>query len=161
MRILSFFSDTPRALATDGTTVYVAAFHSGNQTTPILEANVPNTFASTCGGGGVGTGMPGPADNAAHAAAPPTGIIVKRSGANWVDSLGCTWNSAVPFTLPGAGDDSANALWTLVLDTQVAEPAQPAEDEHSAGDTRSVAARSLLLLKLKLPPEAPLWSEQR
>ena len=67
----------------------------------------------------------------------------------------------VPFTLPGAGDDSANALWTLVLDTQVAEPAQPAEDEHSAGDTRSVAARSLLLLKLKLPPEAPLWSEQR
>ncbi|HET7608143.1 MAG TPA: glycogen debranching enzyme GlgX, partial [Gammaproteobacteria bacterium] len=67
----------------------------------------------------------------------------------------------VPFTLPGAGDDSAHALWTLVLDTQIAEPAQTAEDEHSAGDTRSVAARSLLLLKLKLPPEAPLWSEQR
>ena len=32
VRILSFFADTPRALATDGTTVYVAAFHSGNQT---------------------------------------------------------------------------------------------------------------------------------
>jgi YVTN family beta-propeller protein len=30
--VLTFFSDTPRALATDGTTVYVAAFHSGNQT---------------------------------------------------------------------------------------------------------------------------------
>ena len=37
VRILSFFSDTPRALATDGTTVYVAAFHSGNQTTAIIE----------------------------------------------------------------------------------------------------------------------------
>ncbi|MFP6627973.1 MAG: hypothetical protein VCC67_02930, partial [Myxococcota bacterium] len=31
--VLTFFSDTPRALATDGTTVYVAAFMSGNQTT--------------------------------------------------------------------------------------------------------------------------------
>ncbi|HEX7235869.1 MAG TPA: glycogen debranching protein GlgX [Gammaproteobacteria bacterium] len=69
-------------------------------------------------------------------------------------------HDAVPFTLPGAGDDSAHALWTLVLDTQLDEPAQAAEN-HSAGEVYEVAARSLLLLKLKLPPEAPLWSEQR
>jgi glycogen operon protein len=67
----------------------------------------------------------------------------------------------VSFALPGAGDDSAHALWSLVLDTQYADAAQAAEDEYKAGDAYDVAARSLLLLKLKLPPEAPLWSEQR
>jgi glycogen operon protein len=67
----------------------------------------------------------------------------------------------VSFTLPGAGEDSAHALWTLVLDTQYADAAQAADNEHKAGDAYDVAARSLLLLKLKLPPEAPLWSEQR
>src|SRR5262245_2139568 len=104
IRILTFFADTPRALATDagGTNVYVAAFHSGNQTTPVAEPTVPNSFVTTCsaGPGSPGNGIPGPGDNAAHAAAPPTGIIVKRLGANWVDSLGCTWNAAVQFQLP-------------------------------------------------------------
>ena len=46
--ILSFFADTPRALATSPNrdTVYVAAFHSGNQTTSIGETVVPNGFDS-------------------------------------------------------------------------------------------------------------------
>jgi glycogen operon protein len=70
-------------------------------------------------------------------------------------------HDGVPFTLPGAGDDSAHALWALVLDTQFSDAAQTAENDYSAGDVYEVAARSLLLLKLKLPPEAPLWSEQR
>ena len=70
-------------------------------------------------------------------------------------------HEAVPFTLPHAGDDSEHALWTLVLDTQFSEPAQSAENDYSAGEIYEVAARSLLLLKLRLPPEAPLWSEQR
>ena len=70
-------------------------------------------------------------------------------------------HDVVPFTLPAAGDDRALARWTLLLDTQFAEPAHAAENEYSAGDVYAVAARSLLLLKLKLPPEAPLWSEQR
>ncbi|HET7923924.1 MAG TPA: hypothetical protein VFL30_03450, partial [Rhodanobacteraceae bacterium] len=69
-------------------------------------------------------------------------------------------HEAVPFTLPAAGDE-ALARWTLVLDTQFSEPAQTAENHYSAGDIYEDTARSLLLLKLKLPPEAPLWSEQR
>jgi glycogen operon protein len=70
-------------------------------------------------------------------------------------------HEAVPFTLPAAGDDEALPRWTLVLDTQFEAPAQTAENEYAAGDGYEVAARSLLLLKLELPPEAPLWSEQR
>jgi glycogen operon protein len=66
----------------------------------------------------------------------------------------------VPFTLPRAGDDLEQG-WTLLLDTQFEQPAQTAVNDYSVGDSYEVAARSLLVLKLKLPPEAPLWSEQR
>jgi YVTN family beta-propeller protein len=50
VEILSFFADTPRGLAVspDGNTVYVGAFHSGNETTVINEVQVPDGF----GGGG-------------------------------------------------------------------------------------------------------------
>jgi hypothetical protein len=109
LRILSFFADTPRALATDGTTVYVAAFHSGNQTTAVTELAVPNSFPTSCGPGGVGTGVPGPSDNADGDAAPDTGIIVKFDGADWVDALGCTWNSAVQLSLPDHDVFAVNA----------------------------------------------------
>ena len=46
LQILSFFADTPRGLAVtpDGSTVYVAAFQSGNQTTTINETVVPDGF---------------------------------------------------------------------------------------------------------------------
>ena len=58
--ILTFFADTPRGLAVtpDRSTVYVAAFYSGNQTTAIPETLVCDGFdnASGCSGGGV----PGP-----------------------------------------------------------------------------------------------------
>jgi glycogen operon protein len=67
----------------------------------------------------------------------------------------------VRFTLPAAGDAHELARWVLLLDTQFSLPAHTAENEYAAGDSYTVAARSLLLLKLKLPPEAPLWSEQR
>ncbi len=70
-------------------------------------------------------------------------------------------HDVVPFTLPIAGDEMTSARWTLLLDTQFDQPAHLAENEHKAGDVYTVAARSLLLFKLKLPPEAPLWSEQR
>jgi glycogen operon protein len=70
-------------------------------------------------------------------------------------------HEAVPFTLPASGDDLSSASWTLVLDTQLEAPAPAAENQYPAGDVYEVAARSLLLLKLKLPPEAPLWSDQR
>ena len=55
LKIMSFFTDTPRALAVspDGKTVYVAGFKTGNQTTTVLqervcegfEANKPCTMA--------------------------------------------------------------------------------------------------------------------
>jgi glycogen operon protein len=67
----------------------------------------------------------------------------------------------VQFTLPAAGDENALARWSLLLDTQFATPAHTADNEYGAGDVYAVTARSLLLLKLKLPPEAPLRSEQR
>jgi glycogen operon protein len=70
-------------------------------------------------------------------------------------------HDVVPFTLPGAGDEGASTRWSLLLDTQFATIADAAENEYAGGDVYAVAGRSLLLLKLKLPPEAPLWSEQR
>jgi isoamylase len=66
----------------------------------------------------------------------------------------------VEFTLPGAGDDLAESRWTPLLDTQF-EAASQAVGEFAAGDVYTVAPRSLLLLKLKLPPSALVWSEQR
>jgi isoamylase len=69
-------------------------------------------------------------------------------------------HEAVPFTLPSPGD-SQHLGWTLLLDTQFEQPAHAAVNDYSAADVYTVAPRSLLLLKLKLAPEAPLWSEQR
>ncbi len=102
VEILSFFADTPRALATspNGDTVYVAAFHSGNQTTPIGETMVPNGFDSASPSGGAPGGIPGPNDNADLAAAPETGLIVKFDGANWKDALGRNWDALVNLDLP-------------------------------------------------------------
>ncbi len=90
--VLTFFSDTPRALATDGTTVYVAAFHSGNQTVALNETVIPDNFGPT--------GIPGPPDNANGDNAPFVGLIVKKIGGNWLDSQGNSWNSDVNFDLP-------------------------------------------------------------
>ncbi len=93
--IVTLFGDTPRALAVspDGNTVYAAVFHSGNRTTAISEGLIPN------GGESMG-GLPDPNTNHASIAAPEVGLIVKFDGANWVDELGRSWNSAVNFALP-------------------------------------------------------------
>ncbi len=100
--ILSFFADTPRALAAspNGDTVYVAAFQSGNQTTSIGETMVPDGFDAAGPSGGAPGGVPGPADNADGAAAPETGLIVKFDGAHWVDAIGRNWDALVQFDLP-------------------------------------------------------------
>jgi YVTN family beta-propeller protein len=107
VEILTFFADTPRALATtpDLGTVYAAAFHSGNQTTTIMEPQVPDGFDSAgtagCAAGGTAPGgVPGPEDNAAGDPAPETGIIVKFDGAAWRDSLGRDWTGCVNLSLP-------------------------------------------------------------
>jgi YVTN family beta-propeller protein len=116
LEILTFFADTPRALAVsaDGNTVYAAAFHSGNQTTALVETTVPNGFDSAgpapCQAGGTAPGgVPGPDDNAFGDNAPETGIIVKFDGAAWRDSLGRDWSGCVNLSLPDHDVFSINA----------------------------------------------------
>ncbi|MCX2978452.1 hypothetical protein EYC82_13885 [Halieaceae bacterium IMCC11814] len=128
--IKTFFADTPRALAVtlDRTTVYVASFHSGNQTTTIPETLVCNGFdnASGCSGGGV----PGPRQNADGVNAPETGVIVKFTDANggqWLDAGNAAatngnanpkdWSALVPFDLPDHDVFSFDANTLAPVDT--------------------------------------------
>ena len=107
-RIMTFFADTPRALAVspDKNTVYVAAFKSGNETTSINEELVCDGFVTnkTCvvSGRTYPGGLMGPKTNAAGKPAPETGLIVKydRTKKQWLDILGRNWNNAVQFSLP-------------------------------------------------------------
>jgi DNA-binding beta-propeller fold protein YncE len=89
IEIVTFFGDTPRALATspDGDTVYAAVFMSGNQTTVVGETVVNGNF-------------PGPNDNGDGANAPDVGAIVKWNGASWQDADGVDWTSDVNLSLP-------------------------------------------------------------
>lgn len=115
VRILTFFGDTPRALAAtpDGGTVYVAVFQSGNQTTSIIETSVCDGFdaAGPCNisGSTAPGGIPGPDDNMAGAQAPETGLIVKFDGSNWRDVSGRNWSPLVRFDLPDHDVFSINA----------------------------------------------------
>jgi DNA-binding beta-propeller fold protein YncE len=95
LTIVTLFSDTPRALAVspDGSKVYAAAFHSGNRTTTIHEALVPN-------GGVAAGGLPGPDTSADGTPRPETGLIVKFNGTHWVDELNRVWDDKVRFSLP-------------------------------------------------------------
>lgn len=105
VEILSFFADSPRALAVtpDKSTVYVAALHSGNQTTVLNESTV-------------GGNMPGPNTNAPGSNSsiwgvqrPDVGVIVKFDGTKWVDAEGTDWSSDVNFNLPDHDVFSINA----------------------------------------------------
>jgi len=108
LRIMSFFADTPRALAVspDRNTVYVAAYKSGNETSSINQELVCNSFnvklpciikSKIMPGGRLG-----PETNAEGKPAPKTGLIVKynRATKRWEDELGRNWNNGVEFTLP-------------------------------------------------------------
>ncbi len=101
-RIVTLFSDTPRALAVspNGNTVYAAAHFSGNQTTVINETVVPDGFDAAGPSGGAPGGVPGPDDNFALVAAPEAGVIVKWNGSAWLDSLNRSWNGVVKLSLP-------------------------------------------------------------
>ncbi|HEX4965379.1 MAG TPA: hypothetical protein VF173_31505 [Thermoanaerobaculia bacterium] len=92
--IVTLFTDTPRALAVtpDGTRVYAAGFHSGNQTTSIPETSIPDGFGPD--------GVAGPSTNAEGRPAPEVGVIVKWNGTHWVDSLGRSRDQYVRFSLP-------------------------------------------------------------
>ena len=117
LEILSFFADTPRALAVspDGSEVYVAAFHSGNQTSAVSENIVCDGFAAAgpCPGDGVTSpgglsggmlpgGNPGPSDDENGAAAPEVSLIVQwnEAAGEFQDENGRNWTNGVRFTLP-------------------------------------------------------------
>lgn len=89
---LTFFADTPRALAVsaDGMTVYAAAFNSGNQTTTASPFAVQKVYAAA----GINH-MPGPATITLQTPMgpltipmPPTGLIVKLINGHWYDAYG-------------------------------------------------------------------------
>jgi DNA-binding beta-propeller fold protein YncE len=111
--ILELFGDTPRALAAsaDGSRVYAAVFHSGNQTTALNEGLIcddPNRFDNivagpcTVFGFAMPGGLPLPERSADGVPRPETGLIVKydNGSGHWLDELGRNWDSAVRFSLP-------------------------------------------------------------
>lgn len=108
IRIMSFFTDTPRALAVspDRQTVYVAGFKTGNQTTTIPQGRVCTGFKNepcTLRDGTVSPGgNPGPATDALGEPAPEVGLIVKYNNSNghWEDELRRPWDGSVRFNLP-------------------------------------------------------------
>ena len=104
LTIVTLFTDTPRALAVtpDGTRVYAAGFHTGNQTTIVPETSLPDGFGPD--------GVPGPTTNAEGRPAPEIGAIVKWNGAHWVDALGRSRDQYVKFSLPDKDVFVLNAM---------------------------------------------------
>jgi len=116
LSIVELFGDTPRALAVsgDGTTIYAAVFHSGNQTAVVNEGMVCDGFgASSCNGDGIRSpsglnngrlpgGNPGPSTNSAGDSAPETGLIVQYDdgASQWRDESGRNWSNGIRFFLP-------------------------------------------------------------
>jgi DNA-binding beta-propeller fold protein YncE len=110
LRILSFFTDTPRALAAspDRNTVYVAGFKTGNQTTVVAEGRVckgfqPNAPCTLAQDQSVSPGgNPGPATDSQGEPAPEVSLIVKYNNTtgHWEDELHRVWDNSVRFNLP-------------------------------------------------------------
>lgn len=107
LTVIRLFSDRPRALAVspDGSTVYAAAFFSGNRTTTLNEDMLcapGNTTGCTVPAGASPGGMPQPITNHAGVAAPATGLIVQYDTTlgQWRDELGRNFSSLVRFSLP-------------------------------------------------------------
>jgi DNA-binding beta-propeller fold protein YncE len=94
LSVITLFTDTPRALAVtpDGSRVYAAGFHTGNQTTTVQEVSLADGFGPD--------GAPGPATNHEGRPAPEVGAIVKWNGTHWVDALGRIRDSFVKLSLP-------------------------------------------------------------
>lgn len=105
LAIVNLFSDTPRALAVspDGSKVYAAAFHSGNQTT--VASQLPGPFTS-----------PPPNGNFEGVAQSPEALIVKYDGQHWVDELDRNFDERIMFTLPDKD--------VFVIDAMAATPKQ-------------------------------------
>ncbi len=108
LQVLSFFGDTPRALArsADGTRVWVAIHFSGNKTAAINEAFVCDGFSQDTGCI-IGTvvpapgGVPGPSQNFEGFQAPEVGLIAQADSQGvFRDVLGRDWDLFVRFDLP-------------------------------------------------------------
>ena len=118
LKIMSFFTDTPRALAVspDKNTVYVAGFKTGNQTTAVIEPMVcpgfqPNTPCTAPDLSVSPGGNPGPAKNFEGKQAPEVALIVKfnNTTGHWEDELHRVWDNAIRFKLPDKDVFAVNA----------------------------------------------------
>jgi DNA-binding beta-propeller fold protein YncE len=113
LTIVTLFGDTPRALATNGTTVWAAVFESGNQTTTLNEGVVCNggATAPACNGGLYPGGLPAPNKNVENVTGPETGLVVKfdNGSGQWRDRLGRNWSNGVKFSLPDLDVFAINA----------------------------------------------------
>lgn len=87
----------PRALAKNGagTQVYVTIQEAGNRTTVVPQESV--NFA-----GGPPPAVPAPSPAIADSA-PSVGLIVKRTGPNWLDETGQNWNFFVQYDVSDYG----------------------------------------------------------
>ncbi|HEX8107994.1 MAG TPA: beta-propeller fold lactonase family protein, partial [Kofleriaceae bacterium] len=94
LTIVTLFTDTPRALAVtpDGSRVYAAGFHTGNQTTTVGQPVLP--------GFGQPEGQVGPTTNHAGVPAPDPGEIVQWNGTDFVNTAGTPRTDLVKFRLP-------------------------------------------------------------
>jgi len=117
LTVVELFGDTPRALTVspNGSTVYVAVFNSGDQTTTVGEGSVcdatntnitNNTVRGACTPPNSDAVMPGglplPYRSSDNALRPEVGLIVKydNGSGQWRDQLSRNWNNAVRFSLP-------------------------------------------------------------
>jgi DNA-binding beta-propeller fold protein YncE len=128
LKVVTLFTDTPRALAVspDGDTVYAAGFQTGNRTMTVNERLVtnrpPNDTPIPLPDGGTAfpppnANLPLPRGNFQGIPAPPVGLIVKfRAPKNdpggaphWFDELDRSWDAQVKFNLPDKDVFAINA----------------------------------------------------
>lgn len=122
--VQTYFTDTPRALAVSGagssSTVYLAGFHTGNQTTTVHDGAVCDggAVAAPCiPGAGPDTapgGSPAPNSDKNSNQAPEVGLIVKFNNGVWLDELNRDWSGQVKFNLPDSDVFSINADTLIV-----------------------------------------------
>lgn len=122
LTILTLFTDTPRALATsaDGSRVYAAGFHTGNQTTTVFSFSVNNAPGSP--------GLPAPDTNVQGLPKPKEGLIVKYDGEHWRDEAsGSIWDEWVRLDLPDRD--------VFTIDATANPPVEIAEQAYSGVGT--------------------------
>jgi DNA-binding beta-propeller fold protein YncE len=102
LSILTFFADTPRALAVtpDGSRVYAAAFFSGNRTASTFAGTMFN-LQNPLPPFKIFDFFPLPLNvNAFGQPQSITSVVVKYDGTNWKDENGLNRNADLMFTLP-------------------------------------------------------------